>query len=425
MTGPVPNGDRAGHEAGPVPSTALGRLLGSVPLADFADRIWGRDLFVRTAADGPDLCGLFTLADADELLSVRGLRTPFLRIAKDGVVQAESSYTRGGGVGARVRDQVDPDRVAWLIGDGCTVVFQGLHRLWPSVIELTSALTHDLGHAVQVNAYLTPPTARGFAPHYDTHDVFVLQTAGNKRWRVHRPVVDSPAADDEWTGHRDAVSAAAAAEPTLDHLLSPGDVLYLPRGWIHSAEAQDTMSLHLTIGVHPYTRRHLVEALLAEVLDTQPLEASLPMGLDVADAHDLAGPLALVRDLVADGLAAASAPRIAARMERRRADDTRPEPLRPIEQAVVAAQAGQAAEPGTQVAVRSRLGAHLRVEEHLDRVTLVADGRRLDFEPDHAAALKAVVEGGRCLAEQLPGLEPAAGRVMVRRLLLDGAVVPA
>ncbi len=423
MTGPLVTGAEGG--AGAVPGAALGPLLGRTTPAEFAENVWAREAFLRAACDGPDLTGLFTLADADELLSARGLRTPFLRIAKDGVVQAESTFTRGAGVGAAVRDQVDPDRVARLLADGCTVVFQGLHRIWPAVLDFTGSLTRELGHPVQVNAYLTPPSARGFAPHYDTHDVFVVQTAGDKRWLVHRPVVPSPADDDGWTAHRESVAAAAAAAPALDHVLRPGDVLYLPRGWIHAAQAQRAMSLHLTIGVHPYTRRHLVEALLAEVLESRPLEDSLPMGIDVADPHDLAVPLALVRDLVADGLAAASAPLIAARMERRRAADTRPEPLRPVAQAVAAAGAATGGEGQTQVAVRARPGSCLRVEESLEHVTLVADGRRLDFAPDHAAALKAVVEGGRCVADQLPGLEPVDGRALARRLLLDGAVVPA
>src|SRR6266567_463820 len=308
---------------------SLGALVGATGVPAFGAERWARDAFWRAAADGSDLSTLFSLQDADELLSTRGLRTPFVRVAKDGVVQAESRYARSAGVGASVRDQVDPDRVARLLADGCTVVFQGLHRIWPALVTFTTTLTRELGHPVQVNAYLTPPSARGFAPHYDTHDVFVVQTAGDKRWQVHSPVVDPPAPGDGWTGHREAVGRAAETDPVLDQVLSPGDVLYLPRGWIHSAQAQQAMSLHLTIGVHPYTRRHLVEALVAEILDDQPLDESLALGIDVADAVDLAVPLATVRDLMASGLAAATAPRIAARMERRLAEDTRPQPLRP------------------------------------------------------------------------------------------------
>ena len=40
-----------------------------------------------------------------------------------------------------------------------------------------------------------------------------------------------------------------------------GRVLYLPRGWLHSAAAQDDVSAHLTVGVHVVTRYALVEAL--------------------------------------------------------------------------------------------------------------------------------------------------------------------
>jgi NAD(P)-dependent dehydrogenase (short-subunit alcohol dehydrogenase family) len=50
-------------------------------------------------------------------------------------------------------------------------------------------LAADLGHPTQVNAYITPPSSRGFSPHYDVHDVFVLQVAGEKHWRIHEPVL--------------------------------------------------------------------------------------------------------------------------------------------------------------------------------------------------------------------------------------------
>ena len=45
--------------------------------------------------------------------------------------------------------------------DGHTVVLQGLHRLWPPLIDFAGALTTDLGHPVQVNAYVTPALVAG------------------------------------------------------------------------------------------------------------------------------------------------------------------------------------------------------------------------------------------------------------------------
>ena len=81
-----------------------------------------------------------------------------------------------------------------LFAEGSTVVLQGLHRLWPPLIEFADQLAADLGHPTQVNAYVTPPSSRGFSPHYDVHDVFVLQVAGEKHWTIHEPVLTrSPA----------------------------------------------------------------------------------------------------------------------------------------------------------------------------------------------------------------------------------------
>ncbi|MGO7984355.1 JmjC domain-containing protein, partial [Rhizobium johnstonii] len=72
---------------------------------------------------------------------------------------------------------------------GATIVLQGLHRLWPPLIDFTRLLIDDLGHPAQVNAYVTPASSQGFDPHYDTHDVFVLQVSGEKHWRVDEPVL--------------------------------------------------------------------------------------------------------------------------------------------------------------------------------------------------------------------------------------------
>ena len=54
----------------------------------------------------------------------------------------------------------------------------------------------------QVNAYVTPAQNTGFSDHYDVHDVFVLQVAGEKRWRIREPVHPSPLRDQPWTDRR-------------------------------------------------------------------------------------------------------------------------------------------------------------------------------------------------------------------------------
>ncbi|MDO9379068.1 MAG: cupin domain-containing protein, partial [Nocardioidaceae bacterium] len=278
--------------------SALQRLVACDP-DTFAERHWGREPLLSRAADLPGgFDDLFSEAAVDELVSTRGLRTPFLRVAKEGTTLGDRAFTAPGGVGAGIADQVSDDKLAVLFADGATLVLQALHRTWPALVDLASELATELAHPVQVNAYVTPPQNRGFDDHYDVHDVFVLQVAGEKRWRIHEPVHPSPLRDQPWTAHREAVAAEAARPPWLDETLRPGDCLYLPRGYLHAATALGGVSTHLTVGVHTWTRQHLAEKVVAELLaataEDPDVRGSLGLGVSPDDAPATADDLALV-----------------------------------------------------------------------------------------------------------------------------------
>ena len=203
---------------------------------------------------------------------------------------AESSYTRGGSLaGKPLTGLVDPVKLLALFDEGATVVLQGLQRYWPSLADLVARLELELGHPCQANAYLTPPGSQGFAVHSDSHDVFVFQTFGSKRWEVH---------------------GEAGAEELL---LEPGVVAYLPTGTPHAARAQDTASLHVTLGINQLTWRSLVTKAVQQVLADVP-DTHLPAGWTQAPAAlaaglgDHLGAVAdALRDLVPDDLAVAEA----------------------------------------------------------------------------------------------------------------------
>ncbi len=272
--------------------TALARCV-ACSAQVFADEHWSRaPLLSRAAELGSDFTDLLTAAAVDGLVSERGLRTPFLRMAKDGAVQPAASFTRGGGAGAAIADQAADDKVLAAIADGSTLVLQGLHRTWPPLVDFGSRLADELGHPVQINAYITPPQNQGFSPHHDVHDVFVLQVSGRKHWTVHRPVVEDPLDNQPFNGFKAAIAERVGEEPLIDTSLEPGDALYLPRGTIHSAQALGETSIHLTVGVHPLTRYQLVRFLLDAVQDEPALRASLPMGADLSDPDVLAPHLA-------------------------------------------------------------------------------------------------------------------------------------
>jgi lysine-specific demethylase/histidyl-hydroxylase NO66 len=69
-------------------------------------------------------------------------------------------------------------------------------------------------------------------------------------------------------------------ELLLEVDLHPGDMLYVPRGFVHEAEARDSASLHITVDVHVRTWRDLLEDALAAMADRNPrFRRSLPPGI--------------------------------------------------------------------------------------------------------------------------------------------------
>ncbi|GAB2678537.1 hypothetical protein GCM10027271_44520 [Saccharopolyspora gloriosae] len=405
-------------ESAAAPPAALARVVGP-DVTGFGDRHWGRAPLLVRGADPDAFRDVLDLDGVDELLSRRGLRTPFLRLAREGSVVGSEWFTGPGGVGAEIGDQVRDDEVAALFGDGTTVVLQALHRTWSGVIDFTTALAEELGHPVQANAYVTPPSSRGFAAHYDVHDVFVLQLAGRKHWTVHAPVHADPLRDQPWNEHARAVADRAREEPEIDTVLEPGDAMYLPRGWLHSATALGDVSAHLTVGVHVLTRFALVEALTALCAQDRELRCSLPLGIDVADPAQLAPHLDSVRSALADALRDVSADAVARHVRGAVWSGGRPEPVRPV--------AGAAFAEGLAAgdAVRRRTGLHHRLLEQHDEVVLELPDRRLSLPAATAVPLRALLTGGTVRVGELPGADEADQVVLVRRLLREGVLVPA
>ena len=161
---------------------------------------------------------------------------------------------------------------------GDTVVLQGLHHTNPHLARLANNLALALDHPVQVNAYLSPSSARGLDLHFDFHDVFVVQLGGSKRWRVWTPL----ARTTNPVKGRHSIAAPRLDElgdPLLDITMCAGDCLYLPRGYPHAAETVDQHSDHLTIGLVAVTwHRVLRKAIDAEVAAGR-LTGALPVGL--------------------------------------------------------------------------------------------------------------------------------------------------
>lgn len=404
-------------DGGPAQSRALARC---VPDPDAFAAVWGHSALLATAAELPrPFDDLLDLAAVDELLSRRGLRTPFLRLAKDGVVVPGSAFARSGGAGAAIGDQVDEAAVARHFANGTTIVLQALHRIWPPVIEFATDLRMELGHPVQVNAYVTPPSSRGFSAHYDLHEVFVLQLAGEKRWIVHEPAFEAPLRTQPWTERRADVERTVSEQaPILDVVLRPGDALYLPRGFVHAAEALGETCAHLTVGIHVITRHALVEALAALAVDDVELRRSLPLGLDLGEPASFAADLEATVDALRAHALEVDPQAVAAQLRSTLASASRPLPVAPLAQVTASRTVG----PGTRVRLRDGLSA--RVVETGAGAALELPTGTLQFDFGVAAALHLLVGGGAQVVSSLPGAADAVID-LVATLLRESVVVPA
>jgi len=396
------------------------RRVTGLAVTEFAASYWATQPRLRRAAELPvhNFDDLLSLAAVDELLSRRGLRTPFLRMTRKGEILAPRRFTRGGGAGADIADQIADDKVLAEFAAGATLVLQGLHRVWPPVQDFAAALALQLGHPVQVNAYVTPPENTAFAPHYDVHDIFVLQFAGSKRWRIHEPVFPSPLRDQPWDLHKAAVAARALETPLIETVLEAGDALYLPRGFLHAANTLGEVSGHLTVGVHPVTRQALATEIFATLADDVELRRSLPVGVDLTDPDVLAGELQSTVAAVHAAIDRLDPAAIARGLGRHLAATTRPAPLSPLGQL----RAAEALAVDTPVRLRPGL-----------RLTLQIEGRQLKVQlPDRevlipdtlADAVRAATSGVEVSADSLPGLAVSDGLKLLRRLLREGVVVP-
>ena len=417
---PIPEATTALPTEPPDSLSVLSRCVATDP-QKFAIEHWGRcPLLSQSDALPRDFGDLLSADTVDELIAERGVRAPFIRLAKDGDLLSRDCYLGPAGFGAEMPDQVDSAKVLSQFASGATIVLQGLHRLWPPLIDFVRDAVDELGHPVQANAYVTPPTNRGFDPHYDVHDVFILQAAGQKRWIVHEPVREHPLPSQPWTQHRAAIAERVTEEPVIDTVLSEGDALYLPRGWVHSAQALQTTSIHLTIGVSTVTRLDVARAVVDQLATVDSFRTPLPMGGDPADHDESIATVTKVMAEMVDSLrddASVLSGGAAATLIERHADRTRPVAVRPLASLRAAARAGK-------TDVQWRHGLLATVEHTSGRVVLRLPDRVMTFPVSCAEAVAALHRGLVADAGGLPGLDRADGTVLIRRLLREAVVVP-
>ena len=219
-------------------------LLGGLSPQAFMRRHWQKKpLLIRQAApEGiPELdrSALFSLAAAEG-------------------VESRLIERRGAGWKLRhgpfSRRQLPPlGRSGWtLLVQGVDLHVQAAHRLMSRFRFASDVRLDDL-----MISYATD--GGGVGPHFDSYDVFLLQLAGRRRWRVGR--MKNPELQPDVP-----LKILENFEPEQEWTLEPGDMLYLPPRWAHDGVAEGDC-LTASIGFRAPAQVEVGSEVLQRMLD--------------------------------------------------------------------------------------------------------------------------------------------------------------
>ncbi|HEX7322714.1 MAG TPA: cupin domain-containing protein [Mycobacterium sp.] len=388
--------------------STLAWLLAPLGVEDFFADVWGAaDHHVRRHDPGYFEARLPGLSTADGLLE-------HVRPEPSAVRSVRGYEHRDFGVYRLADGSLDLAGVRNDLADGYTIVLDSLERYARRVTSLSHGLEVELNFPVQVNAYLTPPGSTGFLPHYDHHDVLILQLQGSKNWHLYGDAV--PPHQMQRQRENDPHGLPSPTGPPTDVRLRAGDTLYLPRGRIHAAETAAEPSIHLTVGVHvPTVLTLLTHTVHLLSLGDDRVHARLPpRHLD--DPGVRAGLGELLHDVLTaveePGSVAAGLDAMADLLVRR----GRCPPVRQTDRVATGIDGH------TRVAKHQPL--YSRVTTAPDRVTLHFAQLVVNAAPEHQAAMR-FVSGSTAPFRvcDLPGLDGTRQIELARSLIASGFLV--
>ncbi|GAA2617170.1 JmjC domain-containing protein [Paractinoplanes durhamensis] len=243
---------------------------------------------------GSSLPGIVTAALLLRYLETGTAPADEINVIKDGAARHPRAFTTGG--------HLDPAKVAMWRERGHSFQLRNLNRWYPPLHTMCAAIQRETGYGCYVTGFVTPPGAQGLDYHWDQNMGIIYQLAGRKTWQIWEPVVDEPHRDHHASNTQpiaELVERLTGAGPDQQIDLGPGQVLVLPRGWIHNPHARDQQqeSVHLTFVLRERTGHWISEKLAAAAITATDLRRVIAPS-HITDPQKLAGEIDQARQLL-------------------------------------------------------------------------------------------------------------------------------
>lgn len=387
-------------------ATSLEWLINPIGPQVFFSDYWEKQALVIKRQQPGFFSSLLSLDEVDRVLTTLDLRYPNVTLKNaDRNVTADDYTVRG--------NALDIARVYQLFQEGATITLAFLDNVIPALTALCRSLEAEFTSPFQSNVYLTPPGAQGAKPHFDSHDVFVLQVAGSKAWKTYGTPVELPLRRQEFDPSRQEQGA-----PTLEFELGAGDVAYIPRGLVHDARSGNDVSLHVTVGVLSYTWSDLLLEFVADASLNDPVfRKALPPGFARQD-FDRAQAQMILEGLLKQLPSASNVETILDRFAGEFMSSCPP---------LLRGQMTQVANLD-RVAIGSVAGARpgviTRVRTGPDSTSVECYGRTITFPSQASEPVQFALSRSEFVVRDLPGELDEAGKLtLIRRLVREGLVV--
>ena len=269
-------------------------LVAPVTVNDFTDTIAAKSHFY---IQGPD--DKFSNVASWEMINRLLERTSLwdsrlLTLAKDGPTLDAEQYCRADtDVDGHAIMRPVPSLIRKHLKDGATLVLNQADMLTPELAAVSACLKLRFGAQVKCNIYCSWRENQGFATHFDGRDVFVLHIAGEKTWHLYDGFYELPMGNSPYTFRLGDEENERLKGSCIERVeMTPGDLLYIPRGQYHDAIASSNASLHLTFGVVQMLGIEVMDMLQAGFVDEPLFHEPLPHFDDPATLQSHLGRLA-------------------------------------------------------------------------------------------------------------------------------------